>query len=87
MPVAIIGAGEVGATLGQAWLKHGQDVIWGLGHAPDQPSQRCARRDSAQPAARRVVPSSLPASWACGAYRLRELGAQTMGLISCPVSS
>jgi NADPH-dependent glutamate synthase beta subunit-like oxidoreductase len=30
MPVAIIGAGAVGATLGQAWLKHGQDVIWGL---------------------------------------------------------
>ena len=24
MPVAIIGAGAVGATLGQAWLKHGQ---------------------------------------------------------------
>jgi hypothetical protein len=30
MPVAIIGAGAVGATLGQAWLKHGQDVIWGV---------------------------------------------------------
>ena len=30
MPVAIIGAGAVGATLGQTWLKHGQDVIWGL---------------------------------------------------------
>ena len=30
MPIAIIGAGAVGATLGQAWLDHGQDVIWGL---------------------------------------------------------
>ena len=30
MRIAIIGAGSVGATLGQAWLKHGEDVIWGL---------------------------------------------------------
>jgi len=35
MPVAIIGAGAVGATLGQAWLKHGQDVIWGLRNPAD----------------------------------------------------
>jgi predicted dinucleotide-binding enzyme len=34
-PVAIIGAGAVGATLGQAWLKHGQDVIWGLRNPAD----------------------------------------------------
>src|SRR5207245_7290583 len=30
MRIAIIGAGSVGATLGQDWLKHGEDVIWGL---------------------------------------------------------
>ena len=35
MPVAIIGAGAVGAALGQAWLKHGQDVIWGLRNPAD----------------------------------------------------
>jgi 8-hydroxy-5-deazaflavin:NADPH oxidoreductase len=35
MPIAIIGAGAVGATLGQAWLKHGQDVIWGLRNPAD----------------------------------------------------
>jgi predicted dinucleotide-binding enzyme len=35
MPVAIIGAGAVGATLGQAWLKHGQDVIWGVRNPAD----------------------------------------------------
>ena len=28
-------AGAVGATLGQAWLKHGQDVIWGLRNPAD----------------------------------------------------
>jgi predicted dinucleotide-binding enzyme len=30
MRIAIIGAGSVGATLGQAWLKHGEDVAWGF---------------------------------------------------------
>jgi predicted dinucleotide-binding enzyme len=35
MPLAIIGAGAVGATLGQAWLKHGQDVIWGVRNPAD----------------------------------------------------
>jgi predicted dinucleotide-binding enzyme len=35
MPIAIIGAGAVGATLGQAWLDHGQDVIWGLRNPAD----------------------------------------------------
>jgi predicted dinucleotide-binding enzyme len=30
MRIAIIGAGSVGGTLGQAWLKHGEEVVWGL---------------------------------------------------------
>ena len=30
MRIAVIGAGSVGATLGQAWLRHGEDVTWGL---------------------------------------------------------
>ena len=30
-----IGAGSVGSTLGQAWLKHGEDVIWGLRNPAD----------------------------------------------------
>ena len=30
MRIAIIGAGSVGATLGRAWIKHGEEVIWGL---------------------------------------------------------
>lgn len=28
MRIAIIGAGSVGTALGQAWLKHGEDVTW-----------------------------------------------------------
>jgi predicted dinucleotide-binding enzyme len=35
MRIAIIGARSVGATLGQAWLKHGEDVIWGLRNPAD----------------------------------------------------
>ena len=35
MRIAIIGAGSVGATLGQAWLRHGEDVVWGLRNPAD----------------------------------------------------
>jgi predicted dinucleotide-binding enzyme len=35
MRIAIIGAGSVGATLGQAWVRHGEDVIWGLRNPAD----------------------------------------------------
>jgi|SRR4051812_26731177 predicted dinucleotide-binding enzyme len=35
MPIAIIGAGSVGATLGQAWLKQGEDVSWGVRNPAD----------------------------------------------------
>src|SRR5258708_24197895 len=35
MRIAIIGAGSVGATLGQAWIRHGDDVIWGLRNPAD----------------------------------------------------
>ncbi len=35
MRIAIIGAGSVGATLGRAWLTHGEDVIWGLRNPAD----------------------------------------------------
>ena len=43
MPIAIIGAGAVGATLGQAWLDHGQDVIWGLRNPVDAGPLKSAR--------------------------------------------
>jgi hypothetical protein len=35
MRIAIIGAGSVGATLGRAWIEHGEDVIWGLRNPVD----------------------------------------------------
>lgn len=35
MRIAVIGAGSVGTALGQAWLKHGEDVTWGLRNPSD----------------------------------------------------
>jgi predicted dinucleotide-binding enzyme len=35
MRIAIIGAGSVGSTLGQAWLRHREDVTWGLRNPSD----------------------------------------------------
>ena len=42
MRLAIIGAGSVGGTLGQAWLKHGEEVVWGLRYGRKQYGQ-CRR--------------------------------------------
>jgi hypothetical protein len=50
MPVAIIGAGAVGATLGQAWLKHGQDVIWGVRNPTDPKYAELAKERVKTPA-------------------------------------
>ena len=35
MRIAIIGAGSVGATLARAWIKHGEEVSWGLRNPAD----------------------------------------------------
>lgn len=50
--VLIVGAGQVGATLGQAWLKRGYDVRFGV---PDPANPKYAElpRDRLQPAAER----------------------------------
>ena len=50
MPIAIIGAGAVGATLGQAWLDHGQDVIWGLRNPADSKYASLAKERLKAPA-------------------------------------
>ena len=50
MSIAIIGAGAVGATLGQAWLDHGQDVIWGLRNPADPKHASLAKERLKAPA-------------------------------------
>ncbi len=36
MKIAIIGAGNVGATLGQAWAARGHDIVFGVRHPGDE---------------------------------------------------
>src|SRR5215468_2527506 len=36
MRIAVVGAGSVGATLGQAWIERGEDVIWGVRNPSDR---------------------------------------------------
>jgi 8-hydroxy-5-deazaflavin:NADPH oxidoreductase len=53
MRIAIIGAGSVGGTLGQAWLKHGEDVVWGLRNAAD-PKYAALPKERVKPPAEAV---------------------------------
>jgi predicted dinucleotide-binding enzyme len=53
MRIAVIGAGSVGATLGQAWLKHGEDVVWGLRN-PADPKYSALPRERIKPPAEAV---------------------------------
>jgi 8-hydroxy-5-deazaflavin:NADPH oxidoreductase len=50
MRIAVIGAGSVGATLGQAWLRHGEDVTWGLRN-PADPKYSALPKDRIKPPA------------------------------------
>jgi predicted dinucleotide-binding enzyme len=53
MRIAIIGAGSVGGTLGQAWLKHGEEVVWGLRNAAD-PKYAALPKERVKPLAEAV---------------------------------
>src|SRR5262252_871768 len=53
MRIAVIGAGSVGATLGQAWLKHGEDVTWGLRN-PADPKYSALPKERIKPPAEAV---------------------------------
>lgn len=52
MKIAIIGAGNVGATLGRAWLKRGHEVAFGV-RDPNSPKARDLTSES--PTARVVT--------------------------------
>src|SRR5499427_866785 len=53
MRIAVIGAGSVGATLGKAWLKHGEDVVWGLRN-PADPKYSALPKERIKPPAEAV---------------------------------
>jgi predicted dinucleotide-binding enzyme len=75
MRIAIIGAGSVGATLGQAWLQHGEDVIWGLRNPADPkyavPKQRVKAPAESVKAAEMVV---IAAPWSATQAAVKGLG-------------
>jgi predicted dinucleotide-binding enzyme len=50
MRIAVIGAGSVGAALGQAWLARGEDVVWGVRN-PSDPKYALPRERMRRPAA------------------------------------
>jgi 8-hydroxy-5-deazaflavin:NADPH oxidoreductase len=76
MRIAIIGAGSVGATLGQAWIKRGEDVTWGLRNPADPkyvslPKERVKSPAEAVKAAEIVV---IATPWSATEAAVKSLG-------------
>jgi 8-hydroxy-5-deazaflavin:NADPH oxidoreductase len=87
MPIAIIGAGAVGATLGQAWLKHRQDVIWGLRNPADPKYAGLAKERVKAPteAVKEAEIVVIATPWAATESVVKSLGSSLAGkiLIDC----
>ena len=76
MRIAIIGAGSVGATLGRAWINHGEDVIWGVRNPADPkhaalPKERVKAPAEAVKAAEVVV---IATPWSAAEAAVKSLG-------------
>jgi 8-hydroxy-5-deazaflavin:NADPH oxidoreductase len=76
MRIAIIGAGSVGATLGQAWIRHGEDVIWGLRNpaAPKYVSLPKERVKSPAEAVKAVEVVVIATPWSATEAAIKGLG-------------
>ena len=76
MCIAIIGAGSVGATLGRAWIKHGEDVIWGLRN-PQDPKYAALPKDRVKAPAEAVKDAEVvvvAAPWPAAEAAIKSLG-------------
>jgi predicted dinucleotide-binding enzyme len=76
MRLAIIGAGSVGGTLGQAWLKHGEDVVWGLRNAND-PKYAALPKERVKPPAKAVEGADIvviATPWSATEAAVKSLG-------------
>jgi 8-hydroxy-5-deazaflavin:NADPH oxidoreductase len=76
MRIAIIGAGSVGGTLGQAWLKHGEDVVWGLRNAAD-PKYGAIPKERVKPPAEAVEGAEIvviATPWSATEAAVKSLG-------------
>jgi predicted dinucleotide-binding enzyme len=76
MRIAIIGAGSVGATLGRAWIKYGEDVIWGLRN-PADPKHAALPRERVKAPAEAVKEAEvvvIATPWSSAEAAIRSLG-------------
>ena len=76
MRIAIIGAGSVGATLGRAWIKHGEDVIWGLRN-PQDPKYAALPKDRVKAPAEAVKEAEVvvvATPWSAAEAAIKSLG-------------
>jgi len=76
MRIAIIGAGSVGATLGRAWLKHGEDVTWGL-RSPADPKYASLPKERVKTPAEAVKPAEvmvIATPWSATEAAIKSLG-------------
>jgi len=76
MRIAIIGAGSVGAALGRAWIKHGEDVIWGLRKAAD-PKYAARPKDRVKSPAEAVKEAEvvvIATPWSAAEAAIKSLG-------------
>src|SRR3984893_8115769 len=76
MRIAIIGAGSVGATLGRAWIKLGEDVIGGVRNPADPkhatlPKERVKAPAEAVKEAEVVV---IATPWSAAEVAIKSLG-------------
>ena len=76
MRIAVVGAGSVGATLGQAWIERGEDVIWGVRN-PSDPKYAALPRERVKTAAdagkgAEVVVIATP--WSAAQAAIKSLG-------------
>lgn len=96
MKICILGAGNVGGALGQAWTRHGHEVFFGV-RRPDSADlhallQRCgplARAETVADAVRsgEVVVNALPWKAAQGVLEKLDLGARPLLDCSNPLKA
>jgi predicted dinucleotide-binding enzyme len=76
MRIAIIGAGSVGATVGLAWIKRGEDVIWGLRN-PTDPKHAALPKERVQVPVEAVKDAAvvvIATPWSAAEAAIKSLG-------------
>jgi len=83
MRIAVIGGGSVGTALGQTWLKHGEDVTWGLRN-PSNPKYASLPKDRIRPpaeAARDAEVVVIATPWPATEAAVKGLGSLTNRIV------